>query len=163
MFNPFSARTVLKELKSLYNGHRPHSIGIQMKRKQLTKTFIMISYWKKTIWSPWFIQKYFSIVRVNLRRWPNSKHTMGSGVFRESPDCLQIQVDWIWAARCRHYWQPDCSQSDSLIWITWWPSRLPCHWCSTRKHVLADQMRIQVSWVSKQGCWTWYYLVELRV
>ena len=31
-----------------------------MKRKELTKTKL-----KETLWSPWFIQKYFSVVRVN--------------------------------------------------------------------------------------------------
>ena len=39
----------------------PH-ICIQMKRKELTNTFMLIS---KTLWSTWFIQKYFSVVRLN--------------------------------------------------------------------------------------------------
>ena len=40
-------------------------VGIHMNQKELhvTKTFIMISNWK--IWSPWFIHKYFSVVRVS--------------------------------------------------------------------------------------------------
>ena len=28
--------------------------SIQMKRKELTKAFMMISNWKKNIWFPWF-------------------------------------------------------------------------------------------------------------
>ena len=36
-----------------------------MKRKELTKTLMMISNLKKH-WYPWFIQKYFSIVRVMM-------------------------------------------------------------------------------------------------
>ena len=28
--------------------------GIQMKRKKLTKAFMMISNWKKNLWFPWF-------------------------------------------------------------------------------------------------------------
>ena len=43
-------------------------IGIQMKREQLTKTFMIISNW-----SPWFIQKYFSVVRVKyMASWSNA-------------------------------------------------------------------------------------------
>ena len=40
-------------------------IGIQMKWKELTKTFMMISSWKKHLWIPWFIHKHFSVERVN--------------------------------------------------------------------------------------------------
>ena len=46
-------------LLHIYNGY---NIGIQMKRKELTKTFYDDSKWKTTLWSPWFIQKYFSLV-----------------------------------------------------------------------------------------------------
>ena len=35
-----------------------------MKRTEVIKTFMMIANLKKNIWSPWFIQKYFSVVRV---------------------------------------------------------------------------------------------------
>ena len=37
-----------------------------MKRKELTKIFMVISNWKKHVWSLWFIYKYFSVVRVDL-------------------------------------------------------------------------------------------------
>ena len=36
-----------------------------MKRKEPTNTFMMISNWK-TLWSPWFIQEYFSVGKVKL-------------------------------------------------------------------------------------------------
>ena len=36
-----------------------------MKRKEQTKTFMIISNWK-TLWSPWFMQTYFSVVRLTL-------------------------------------------------------------------------------------------------
>ena len=39
-------------------------MGIHMKEKKVTETFIMILNFKKALWSPWFIQKYFSVVRV---------------------------------------------------------------------------------------------------
>ena len=44
-------------------------MGIQMQRKQLTKTFMMVSYWRKVLWSPWLIgpQKYFSVARATSR------------------------------------------------------------------------------------------------
>ena len=35
-----------------------------MKRKEITKTFMMISIIKNTLWSPLFIQKYSRFVRV---------------------------------------------------------------------------------------------------
>ena len=71
-----------------------------MKRKELTKTFISVHNdfkLKKTLWSPWFIQKYVSVVSVKglipkpvdyqpcnvglmlgqrRRRWPNIKPTL---------------------------------------------------------------------------------------
>ena len=34
-----------------------HDIGIQMNQKELIKTFMMISNWKKPLWSPSFLQK----------------------------------------------------------------------------------------------------------
>ena len=34
------------------------NIGIQMKRKELTKKFMIISKRKITLWYPWFIEKY---------------------------------------------------------------------------------------------------------
>ena len=36
-----------------------------MKREELTKTFVLILYWK-TLWSPWFIQTYFSAIRDKI-------------------------------------------------------------------------------------------------
>ena len=39
-----------------------------MKRKELIKTFYDDFKLKKTLWSPWFIQKYFSVSRVNDQR-----------------------------------------------------------------------------------------------
>ena len=36
-------------------------MGIQMEKKQVTKTFKMISNWKKP---PWFRKQYFSVVGV---------------------------------------------------------------------------------------------------
>ena len=41
-------------------------MGIQMKRKELTKIYIMITN-LKNLWSPGFIQQYFSFVRVNVK------------------------------------------------------------------------------------------------
>ena len=35
-----------------------------MKEKKVTEIFIMILNFKKALWSPWFIQKYFSVVKV---------------------------------------------------------------------------------------------------
>ena len=53
-----------KRVNNIYNGRRPmkyiHDIGVQMKRKELTKTFMMISIGKKSLSSPWFAYKYFS-------------------------------------------------------------------------------------------------------
>ena len=62
-----------------------HNMGIQMKRKELTKTFIMISNWK-TFRSPWFIHKYFSALRVKI--YPSQPNGSGSlGVILEThPD-----------------------------------------------------------------------------
>ena len=38
-----------------------------MKRKELTKMiYDNFKLEKKTLWSPWFMQKYFSVVRVNM-------------------------------------------------------------------------------------------------
>ena len=42
----------------------PYNIGIQMNQKELTNSFMMISNWKTT----WFIQKYFSVIKVKIRR-----------------------------------------------------------------------------------------------
>ena len=36
-----------------------------MMQKELIKIFMIMSNWKKNLWSPCFIQKYFSTVRVN--------------------------------------------------------------------------------------------------
>ena len=44
---------------------KTYNTGIQMKREELTKTFMMISNWK-TPWSPWFIQKYLGTLRVTI-------------------------------------------------------------------------------------------------
>ena len=65
-----------------------------MKRKEQTKVFDDFEL-KKNLWSPWFIQKYSSALRVEefpanmrhwanvssllahrLRRWPNNKTTL---------------------------------------------------------------------------------------
>ena len=84
-FNPFSAGTAFRRqnlttvdvrfwrlksilaLKKYKMAVDPYHIGIQMKRKQLTKAFMRSSNWK-TLWSPWFIQKSFSVVRVNCSK-----------------------------------------------------------------------------------------------
>ena len=42
-----------------------HNIGIQIKKKELTKTFMMISNLKKPLSFPWFMQTYFIVVSVN--------------------------------------------------------------------------------------------------
>ena len=39
--------------------------GIQIKQKELNKTFLMMILNRENLWSPWFIHKYFSVVRVN--------------------------------------------------------------------------------------------------
>ena len=39
-----------------------YNIGIQIKRKELTKTFN--EDFKLKYWSPWLLQKYFSVIRV---------------------------------------------------------------------------------------------------
>ena len=45
--------------KQIYN------IGIQMKRKELTKTFMTISN-QKNLWFPWFVPKYSSALRAKV-------------------------------------------------------------------------------------------------
>ena len=45
-----------------------HNIGIEMKRKELTETFMMISNLTKPFGLPRFTQKYISIVRVTNTR-----------------------------------------------------------------------------------------------
>ena len=47
-----------------------NNIGIQMKRKELTNTFMVVSNWK-TLWSPYFIQKKWNIFAV-MNRWESS-------------------------------------------------------------------------------------------
>ena len=49
---------------SYLNWMNHNNIGIQIKQKELTKTCMMILIWK-TLWSPWFIQIHFSVVRVD--------------------------------------------------------------------------------------------------
>ena len=39
--------------------------------EKLKKTFIMISNWKKTFWSPWFIVKYMSALSGLNQDWVN--------------------------------------------------------------------------------------------
>ena len=53
----------LKELTN-GNGRRPHYIGIQMKQKERTK-IIYDDFWKDTLLSMVFVQKYFSAARFN--------------------------------------------------------------------------------------------------
>ena len=54
-----------EKVSKIYNGMQTHSIGIQMKQKELTKTFMMISNLQKNkIWSQWFTQKYVLVVSV---------------------------------------------------------------------------------------------------
>ena len=36
-----------ERMKKMYNSREPHNIGIQIKLKELTKTFMMISKWNK--------------------------------------------------------------------------------------------------------------------
>ena len=43
-----------------YNGRWTHNIGIQMERKELTKTFMMNSNWKIRSFSMVYIKKYVS-------------------------------------------------------------------------------------------------------
>ena len=58
LINLFSAGIDFRRLKSkavwnkilYYSGRRPHNIGVQLKKKELTKTFRMISNLKKTFW-----------------------------------------------------------------------------------------------------------------
>ena len=38
-----------------------------MKQKELSKTFMMIINYKKALCSPWFKQKYFTVLRVHLK------------------------------------------------------------------------------------------------
>ena len=48
------------------------NIGIQMKRIELTKGFIIISTLKKPLRSLWFIHTYVRVVKVKIRkRWPS--------------------------------------------------------------------------------------------
>ena len=46
---------------TIYNGR---NIGIEMKRREVTKTFKMITNWKR-LWSRGLYKKYFSALRVN--------------------------------------------------------------------------------------------------
>ena len=50
--------------KWIYYGRTP--IVTQVKRNKLTKTFMIISNWKKNLWSQWFTQNPFSIIRVDV-------------------------------------------------------------------------------------------------
>ena len=54
-------------------------MGIQMKRKELIENFMMIFKLKITLWSPLFLQKYFSVVRAipaDTRRQINAGLTL---------------------------------------------------------------------------------------
>ena len=41
------------------------AVGIQMNQKELTKTCDFKL--KRNLWSPWFMQKYFSVLRVKTK------------------------------------------------------------------------------------------------
>ena len=49
-------------MNKLYNGVVDHDISIQMKRKKPTKAKLKLQIEKQTLWSPWFIPKYVSVV-----------------------------------------------------------------------------------------------------
>ena len=58
-----------------------HNIDIQMKRKELTNIFMMISN-EKPLCSPWFIHKYFSASMGDM--------IFVSGYFKGYVGCFQI-------------------------------------------------------------------------
>ena len=80
LFNPFSAgidfrhrRQILISKLFINNWTHYISLGIQIKRKKLTKQFKFENY-------PWFIQIYFSAVAIKLsclRRLPNIEPSLG--------------------------------------------------------------------------------------
>ena len=51
----------------------PYSIGIRMDRKELTKTFMIYSNFKKTLVSMVYTNRYFRVIRVT--RWLVLLHT----------------------------------------------------------------------------------------
>ena len=56
-----------------------------MNRKDLTKTFMMISNNLKTLWSPWFIHEYFGVVRVIWLVVYEDIHPLYSYFFEATP------------------------------------------------------------------------------
>ena len=91
------------------------------KRRELTDTFMMIWNWK-TLWSLWFIQKYFIVERVkNGRKEKFHCQNSGiwSGVFNPDTNWLHpaMLLFWIQSAWCP--WE-----SSSIVIYTSFPGKL---------------------------------------
>ena len=99
-----------------------HNIEIQMKRKEPTKYFMMISNWK-TLWSP-YSKKYFSAVRVKGTLYVISTQT------RHIPDeCTQIGF-------FRHFFP-------FLLSVN-----LPQYVCKLGTHTMSEWVRVYLPCVS---------------
>ena len=77
------------------------AVGIQMKRKGLTETLMVISNWKSPL-SPWFMQKYISVVRFNP--YPAKLIYLNSHSFEVVSPYRDLQLQWL---------------KITLIWLIW--------------------------------------------
>ena len=79
-----------------------------MNQKELIKTFMMLSYWKNTIWSPCFIQNYsaFNQHCFNLSCWLGSDKNTNLVLF------VLRRVAW-WRGPAWDHWRRE-SRADSI-------------------------------------------------
>ena len=97
-----------QKLFNIYNGRRP--VGIQMKRKQLTKTFMMISNWK-TLWSPMVYTKNVSGWALTL--WPPN---YSIGIFTHLKLCLADAIHNFKWVKIIQIWQNGSQQISNLAY-----------------------------------------------
>ena len=126
---------------------------------------MMIANWKKTLWSPLFIQKYFGAAMVNQSiRWEWQSTPCGAAVEDWSSYCVAVRhcQTSLHVKTCRHGWQ--VMLRDSL-----WKSG------ATRKYETATKCRFNVgptlTWLSEKvtnapysdGVYHFYHVRLLRV
>ena len=133
-----------------------------MKRKELTKTFLMILNWKKTFWSPWLMQKYFSVVRVkqkysNIAYWTRRWY------------CIRLDSQHAACLQCVFYEDIFHRKRKTLdqrrayvpsrrpkVWPTWWDvkPRFSQLWVFVGNAGKISALMVMMTYLMGQaGCW----------
>ena len=102
------------EILNIYNGRKTRNIGNQIRRKELTKTFMMISNWKNHFGLHGFYKK----IQLCKGLWRNYASQL-----------TWDEIWWMWARKCepRNHSSGSCLARSRLLYQSYYPARCLCY------------------------------------